>query len=244
MLSLELPSRSTDNSLTAPINWIYADEIENTSLPYHLLYLDLRLGTSIPELGKNVTVSYNYRTLKFDGSLDNAVLVYYKDSACLRVIHPDYDANNPLFPELISEAREFSNLERINVEPSQEVGLPTSVFVSEPEPGWCYYFERADLARQRGDWRQVVQLGDTAFNSGESPNHASEMVPFIQGYAITNKWNKAVKLSEDTLRSDQYMKPMLCSIWVDIADRTNPSDEQEKAIQNLQKVLNCPELKL
>ena len=36
-----------------------------------------------------------------------------------------------------------------------------------------------------GDWQQVAAIGEAAFIFGESPNHASEMVPFIQGYAFT-----------------------------------------------------------
>jgi hypothetical protein len=242
LLSVELPTRSTDNSLTAPINWIYAEEIDDTSLPYHLLYLDLRLGTSLTELEEGLPISYNFRTLKFEGSLDDALLVHYKDSECLRVIHPDYDAYNPQFQELIAEAVPFSNLGQIVLKPDQEVNLQTDVLGPEPEPGWCYYFEKADLARQMGEWQQVVKLGEAAFILDGSPNHASEMVPFIQGYAFTGRWGKAVKLTKETSRIDPYVKPMLCSIWEDIANSTEPSDEREEAIQNIKEVVSCPEL--
>jgi hypothetical protein len=34
---------------------------------------------------------------------------------------------------------------------------------SEPEHGWCYFFESAELARSNGDWERVVGLGDKAF---------------------------------------------------------------------------------
>ena len=210
-----MPTRSTDNSLTAPINWIYAEDIDNTSLPYHLLFLDLRLGTSLPELKEGLPLTYNFRTLRFEGSLDNALVVYYKDSECVRVIHPDYDFNNPHFPELIADAMPFSNLKQVVLKTDEEVSLPAHVFGAEPEPGWCYFFQKADLARQMGDWQQVAAYGEAAFNSGESPNNASELVPFIQGYAFTGKWDKAVKLTKEASRIDQYMKPMLCSIWED-----------------------------
>ena len=242
LLSVEMPTRSTDDSLTAPINWIYAEDIDNTSLPYHLLFLDLRLGTSLPELKEGLPLTYNFRTLRFEGSLDNALVVYYKDSECVRVIHPDYDSNNPHFPELIADARSFSNLKQVVLKTDEDVSLPSHVFGAEPEPGWCYYFQKADLARQWGDWQQVAAYGEAAFNSNETPNNASELVPFIQGYAFTGKWKKAVKLTKEASRIDLYMKPMLCSIWEDIVINAEPTDELENAIQNIREVVNCPGL--
>jgi len=242
LLSEELPTRSTDNSLTAPINWIYAEKIDDTSLPYHLLYLDLRLGTSLPESKESMPITYSFRTLKFEGSLDDALVVYYKDSECVRVIHPDYDSYNPQFPVLIAEALPLSNLEQVVLKPDEKVILPANVFGPEPDPSWCFFFEKADLARQMGDWQQVVAYGEAASKFSGSPNHASEIVPFIQGYAFTGKWEKAVKLTKETSEIDQYMTPMLCSIWVDIVKNTEPSDERENALQNIKEVVNCPEL--
>jgi hypothetical protein len=242
LLTMELPTRSTDNSLTAPINWIYAEDIDDTSLPYHLLFLDLRLGTSLPELKEGLPLTYSFRTLKFEGSLDNTLVVYYKDSDCVRVIHPDYDSYHPQFPELIADATPFSNLDQIVLKPEKNISLPANIFGPEPEQSWCYYFEKADLARQMGDWQQVAALGEAAFNSSESPNNVSELVPFIQGYAFTGKWEKAVKLTKETSRIDPYMKPMLCSIWKDIAINTEPSDERENAVHHILDFMNCPEL--
>ena len=169
-------------------------------------------------------------------------MVYYKDAECVRVIHPDYDSYNPQFPVLIAEALTLSNLEQVVLKPDKKVSLPANVFGPEPDPSWCYFFEKADLARQMGDWQQVVAYGEEASKYSGSPNHASENVPFIQGYAFTGKWGKAVKLTKETSGIDQYMTPMLCSIWVDIIKNTEPSDERENALQNIKEVVNCPEL--
>jgi hypothetical protein len=242
LYSVELPTRSTDNSLTAPINWIYAEDIIDPSLPYHLLFLDLRLGTSLPELKEGLPLTYSFRTLRFEGSSDKALVVYYKDSECVRVIHPEYDSHNPYFPELIADATHFSNLKQVVLKPDEEVSLPANVFGFKPDPDWCYYFQKADLARQRGDWQQVAAYGETAFKSSESPNNASELVPFIQGYAFTGKWGKAVKLTKETTRIEPLMKPMLCSIWEDIAINAEPTDERENAIQNIREFVKCPDL--
>jgi hypothetical protein len=157
-------------------------------------------------------------------------------------VHPNYDTHNPQLPELILEAVPHSNLDRIVVESDWEVNLPVNVFGPSSEPEWCYFFEKADLARQRGDWQQVVALGEKASSISDSLHDASEGVLFIQGYAYTDQWTNAVKLSKDLTRINVEVRPMVCSIWEDIANNTEPSVERENAIQNIKEVLNCPQL--
>ena len=43
---------------------------------------------------------------------------------------------------------------------------PPMLFGPEPPHTWCYYFQKADLARQRGDWDEVARLGDEARELG------------------------------------------------------------------------------
>jgi hypothetical protein len=243
LLTQELPiAYSTDNSLAAPLNWIYARDISERTMPYDIFYLDLRLGSAVPELKEGVRISHDYRLLEFEGSLDDAIVLYHKPPGCLRVLHPIFDAYYPQLPELIAAALPFSNLNRIVVKPDIENNLPIHIFGTTPEPGWCYYFEIADLARQQGDWQQIVTLGDVAFQLDDSPNHASERVPFIQGYAFMGQWDRAVELTLETIMINKFMEPMLCSIWDDITKNTKSSDERENAILSIETSLNCPDL--
>jgi len=241
LLTQELPiAYSTDNSLAAPLNWIYATDISDRSMPYNIIYLDLRLGSSLPELKEGLPVSRDYRLLEFEGSLDDAIVFYHQPPGCLRVLHPIYDAHYPQLPELIAAAVPFSNLKRIVIQPDEAAILPTNLFGNAPELSWCYYFEKADLARQQGDWQQVAAIGDVAFLLDDSPNHASERIPFIQGYAFTDRWDRAVELTVETIKINKFMEPMLCSIWEDISNNTASSDERKKAIVNIKERVNCP----
>jgi hypothetical protein len=242
-LTQELPiDYSTDNSLAAPLNWIYATDISERTMPYNIFYLDLRLGSSIPELKEGLLISRDYRLLEFKGSLDDAIVLYHKPPGCLRVLHPVYDAHYPQLPELIATALPFSNLNRIVVKPDIESSLPIHIFGPTPEPGWCYYFEKADLARQQGDWQQVAAIGDQAFQLDDSPNHASERMPFIQGYAFTGQWDRAVELTLETIKINKFMEPMLCSIWEDISKKTESSEKRENAIISIKERKNCSDL--
>jgi hypothetical protein len=86
------------------------------------------------------------------------------------------------------------------------------------------------LARQVGDWEAVVQLGEQAFASGDYPNDPAERLPFIEGYAHTGGWQRALEISRDTGAVTPVMKPVLCKLWERIARSTSPSPERQDVL--------------
>ena len=56
------------------------------------------------------------------------------------------------------------NLILVNADPPAQ---PPYLLGPEPEHDWCYYFEKAELARQQADWQQVAMLGDQALGDGK-----------------------------------------------------------------------------
>lgn len=61
---------------------------------------------------------------------------------------------------------------------------PGEIFGDEPQHEWCYYYQKADLARQRGSWQEIVSLYESTVNNGYRPNDQIELMPFLQAYAI------------------------------------------------------------
>ena len=105
-----------------------------------------------------------------------------------------------------------------------------------PNSGWCYYFQKADLARQFGDWNEVVRLGDTAFKLDDFPNNPVERFVFIEGYAHVGDWKRAVQLSKKSYRvSKEYVGPLLCQLWKRVEAETTTSLERSEAISR------CPD---
>jgi len=99
-----------------------------------------------------------------------------------------------------------------------------AIYGPEPEHGWCYYFEKADLARQMGDWDEVAQLGDKAFKLDDYPNSPIERFVFIEGYAHVGDWDKALEYSKVSYKvSKDYVGPLLCQLWERVASETDPS---------------------
>jgi hypothetical protein len=110
----------------------------------------------------------------------------------------------------------------------------------EPAHGWCYFFQKADLARQMKDWETVTRLGDDAFALNDYPNDPIERFVFIEGYAHTADWEKAVELSQNSYKvSKSYVGPLLCKLWDRIARETESTPEQKETLDKVRNKFEC-----
>ena len=101
---------------------------------------------------------------------------------------------------------------RLSQPRANDVTIP-SIFGLEPTHTWCYYFEKADLARQTDSWVQVAEIGDQAFAIPYYPDDMSEYLPFVEAYARTGRWEEARDLTRKTADAMPILKPALCAIW-------------------------------
>src|SRR6266498_1721389 len=209
-----------DNSISAPLNWIYAPANHSDQIDYVLFYPTNRLDHSLPALKKDIPIQYDYIAGRFTGNTSQVVAFYYDPPACLRLLEPDIDSNNRfiLDDSHMREASALSNPEQILA--SSNAIMP-AIYHPEPAHGWCYYFEKADLARQLGNWKEVVQLGETAFKLDDHPNNPIKRFVFIEGYAHGGDWERALKLSKESYKvSKDYVGPLLCQLWARIETET------------------------
>ncbi len=142
LVSEELPfEHESDNSMAAPINWMYAPDLDPPTdyydweykiedfidLPYMVRYLDLRIsGGHMPSLEEAAEYEATYRFFIFRGSSADVLLLYYQPPYCLRVLDSIYDAGHPHLlgadfyadkPELIDPvfSREFPAFPELTV---------------------------------------------------------------------------------------------------------------------------------
>jgi len=113
------------------------------------------------------------------------------------------------------------------------------LFADESDKPWCYYFEKADLARQFEDWQQIGQLGDEAEQRGLRTKKTIELVPFIEGYAHLGQWQKTLEYTDHANRLVAMMQPLLCSTWQRIETDTTAGVERDQAILDAYKMLEC-----
>lgn len=111
-------------------------------------------------------------------------------SSCLHVIdsgRPELSENEGVLIHFIAPS---SHIDRIEVD-APEHQPPQSIFGPEPPHTWCYYYQKASLARQKGDWQTVVRLGDEARQRGLRARDYAEWMPFVDGYVYTGQYDIA-----------------------------------------------------
>ncbi len=230
----------SDISLAGALNWIYAPDLKDGEpIPYVLFYPTNRRDGALPVLQPNLPVNYDYLAGKFSGNTSQVVVFFFKPPACLRLLDPEIDDDNHFIPDdtLLREAAALSSSEWILPEGHAR---PPQVYDPEPPHGWCYYFERADLARQQGDWEQVVELGNAAFQLGDHPNDPIERFVFIEGYAHAGEWGRAQDLSMTSYRvSKEYMSPLLCTLWERIGRETPESADKQSTMKDVMIKFGC-----
>ncbi len=225
-----------DNSLGAALNLIYAPDNHTEVVDYAMFYPTNRGSLS---LNLDVPVTYDFLAGVFNGNTSQAVVFYYSPPGCLRVLDPEIDSVNRLIPDdsLMRDAASLSSNAQILNKPTARM---PEFYKPEPPHNWCYYFEKADLARQLGDWNQVVALGEVAFKLDDYPNDPVERFVFIEGYAHTSDWGKAVELSHNSYKvSKNYVGPLLCILWERIGRETEGTPEQNVALNEVQSKLGC-----
>jgi hypothetical protein len=231
LISSDTPfAYSSDNSLTFPLNLMYAPENRSTRIDFAYFFASVRLGNEIKELKPGLPVHQDYLAATFDSSSDHLVAVHFAPPGCFRVLHPVYDKDLPLAPAMredatllkktglpvlprtVAKAVPLSNLAQIIPDPLQEVS-PPGILGPEPEYTWCYYFEKADLARQEERWEQVAEIGDQVFAIPYYPDDYSEYLPFVEAYARTGSWEDARDLTRKTADLMPVLRPALCAVW-------------------------------
>jgi len=230
LLSSDTPFEySSDNSLTFPLNLIYAPENYSTEIEYAYFFVSVRLRNELEALKPGLPIHQDYLAATFDSSSDRMVAVHFAPPGCFRVLHPIYDKDLPLAPmmgedaDLLTEtglpvlprtaakALTLSNLGQI-ISNAKGPTLP-QILGTEPAHTWCYYFEKADLARQSDDWAQVAQIGDQVFAIPYYPDDYSEYLPFVEAYARTGRWEDARVLTRKTSELMPILRPALCAVW-------------------------------
>ena len=238
IISNDLPvTYFSDNSLSGPLNWIYAREGE---MDHILYFISIRLNRGLPDLVPGLPIEQNYLAKTFHGNTSQLVVIDYSPPGCLRVLDPQIDFTNRLIVPLLRQAADLNDTSLIHKE--NAVTLPASLFGQEPVHGWCYYFEKAELARQFRDWEKIVELGDTAFKLDDHPNDPVERFVFIEGYAHIGDWKRAVKLSQESYRvSKNFVGPMLCWLWQRIEFETmdEVSEARTETISEVRNLFAC-----
>lgn len=216
-----------DNSLGGALNWIYAPDNHSEHVEYVLFYPTTRLRNTLPELKTGIPIYYDYLAGQFNGNTSQTLAMYYAPPGCLRILDSDIERLNRSIPEqsLLRFSANISDPGLIVNEPRAQM---PAVYGPEPEHDFCYFFQKADLARQFGDWDSVVKYGGIVLSLSDHPYEPAEQFVFIEGYAHVGEWERSLELSAKVYdASKETMGPMLCRLWRRIGAETADSLESD-----------------
>jgi hypothetical protein len=134
------------------------------------------------------------------------------------------------------EAIPLSDLSNILVHADQPAKLP---FLSEPDHTWCYYFAKAELARQQGNWKQVVELIDQAKALGYGPEDPFEWLTYIEAQALTGNIEAAQKVSERGFQQDNGIRKGLCEVWKRVQAPGGAANGAEARLDQILSKFQC-----
>jgi hypothetical protein len=86
---------------------------------------------------------------------------------------------------------------------------PPYVFGEEPEHDWCFYFQQADLARQNGNWEEVIRIDKKINKLGISPGDPIEWTPFLQAYAVLGD-AEGIRQIAKLVKKEEFYKEQSC----------------------------------
>lgn len=204
----------SDNSLTPILNWMYATDNKSVDIPYNFLEMGERLGRVLPALEPDLPVVHGYRFLTFRSTTSSIAPVYFNPPGCLRILNPE-DKDLPGLPRRLTQAVTISRGDDLIDSSGRNMVQMPAVIGSEPARGWCYYFEKADLARQQQEWQLVVRLKQESYKAGLKPSDETEWLPFLEATAQLGDLDQARELTELVLKKEGAEK-ILCETWTRI----------------------------
>lgn len=201
-----------DYFIWGPANLIYYPEKQNTEKIQPALFASvLNKGMVLKvltkerqkqDVRKNIVTYPNHRNI--------VVLTQPTANSCVHVLNglqPEFSQGEL---DAIRVIGPYSELEHVLADEAPHTP-PIGVFGPEPRRGWCYYYEKADLARQRGDWEAVLRLDREASAQGFVPADTIEWMPFLQAYARTADVERLRDLAPG-IASDPYAAAQACRI--------------------------------
>jgi len=236
----ELFPRMGEYPTAFALNSLYSKQTDSRDLDYWFFGLYRGFNEERDELIEGITLTDAQFSSNFSSNSLDSLVLYYKPelNRCLWILSPEYGQVYEL-PEISREVSEISSLDRIVVDLSGASSRSEQIFGKLDTDNWCYYFQKADLAKQNKDWAGVVNLWNDAVNNKYKPGNGVEYLPFIEGFAMMDDWDKAESLTKRANRVTLKMKPILCTIWTRVDQEAQPSIEKDESVRRVFDKLNC-----
>lgn len=206
-------------SIWAPASLLYFTDSEEINLSAEVI----NDGT-VKNLQTNAPYERNHRSFYFFHQYDKA-LIFSKPTSksCLRLLngnHPEisvYDKATIQFAATFSKLGQIINEDTLNDDKFKEI-----IGYEGDTNSWCYYYEKADLARQFHQWEEVTSLEQNVQKHNLKPYDVIEWMPFIEAYAYTGEYGYAGSLI-DYVNKVPFYKESQCTYYKNLSEVNDPA---------------------
>jgi hypothetical protein len=169
-------------------------------LPENISYVLTGFGND-SDMGRSTISLRDYKKI--------LVLTQSTPSSCVHVFDGNYSELSVADTPEIMLLAPHSVIE--SIVPAAAPHLPPqSIFGGEPDTStWCFYYQKASLARQQGDWNAVAQLGKEVSKLKLHPNDQIEWMPFLQAAAMLGD-QQQVKQIASRINVERFYKAQAC----------------------------------
>jgi hypothetical protein len=162
-------------------------------------------------------MTLNRRSILTNIDYGNILILTQPTSAsCVQVIDGEFPVLSEVEQYDISLVAGASDPKNIILN-TQSPPPPQIVFGSEPEHDWCFYYQTASLAYQRGDWDTVVNLGQKARRMGFSAGDAVEWMPFLQAATLLGDRDEIMLLAPK-IKKSEFLALQACRVLAAMPD--------------------------
>ncbi len=136
------------------------------------------------------------------------ILTQPRLDSCVQIIDGFQPEYSEWEAERIMSVGDYSEVEHILTNAESHTP-PEIVFGPEPAHDWCYIYQKAALARQRGDWELVYALDAEASQKGSVPKDPIEWAPFLQASAILGDSARVTEIAP-SMTSNPFIAQQAC----------------------------------
>jgi hypothetical protein len=160
-------------------------------------------------LGEDAKISKLYRShTMFLNYRRTLVMNQPSAASCVHVIDAQWIEQSKHDPEQITQLFPHSKIAFALTDGETPIPLDFA-FGAEPAHSWCYFYQKAELARQIGDWETVSALDAEAASQNLVPADSIEWTPFLQAYAVLGQAEKVESLAAQ-FKDDPFHKKQFC----------------------------------
>lgn len=145
-------------------------------------------------------VTEENRAVTFTKNFNNVVIISLPtDKSCLWILDKEKGEYPVTSSQLLKPNAAYSNIDRLIQKETTQI--PSQIFGEEPSRDWCYYFQKASLARQFKDWIILSHLIDEVREKNLKPKDVNEWLPFIEGLVISSRYQQADDLIKNIMQN-------------------------------------------